>query len=362
MPDPIRVLIVDDSRLFRAAVEEALAGLPDIHVVGSVFSGAKALEFIKASPPDFVTMDVEMPGMDGLATLRHIQSLGADDPRIAAIGVMVLSAHTTRGTETSIRALTAGAFDVVAKPTATAGTDPIASLRDQLITRIRAFAQRRGRQGATPSAQAATPSAQAPPRRTGAIRTRTRCIVIGASTGGPRALCAVLPPLCASTRVPIVIVQHMPQGFAASLASTLAREASANVVEATDGAVLSSAAVFIAPGGRHLVIRGAAEAPVLGLNDQPPEQGCRPSVDVLFRSAATVFGPSTLSIILTGMGRDGTAGAGAIRRAGGYVIAQDEATSVVWGMPGSAVEAGAADEIVALPNVAAAAAAAIRTI
>ena len=353
MAERIRVLIVDDSRLFRAALEEALAGLPDIQVVGSVFSGAKALEFIQASPPDIVTLDVEMPGMDGVETLLAMQRLGASNPRIASIGALMVSAYTRRGTESSMRALAAGAFDVVAKPSAASASDAIALLREEIVPRIRAFA-RRG-----PGATAAAPFRAPPPRIPGARRP-ARCIVIGASTGGPRALCTVLPELCAATRLPMLIVQHMPPGFTASLAASLAREARARVIEAADLAPLEPATVFVAPGGRHLVLRGTAELPLLGLNDQPPENGCRPSVDVLFRSAAAVLGGAVVAVILTGMGRDGAAGAGAIRRAGGCVIAQDEPTSVVWGMPGSAVEAGAVDAVVPVSGIAASVVAALR--
>ncbi len=336
MPDRVRVLIVDDSRLFRSMLEEALASEPDIEVVGSVYSGQKALDFIRATPPDVVTLDVEMPGMDGNQALLEIQQLGAEDPRCAAIGVLMVSAHTRQGTEISMRALAAGAFDVVAKPSEASPAEAIARLRQEIAPRILAFARRAPRPAAPPPA--------VPQRRPALPARGTRCIVIGASTGGPRALCTLLPPLCAATRLPILLTQHMPVGFTASLASTLAREAKARVIEAGDG------------------MTGTAEAPRLGLNDQPPENGCRPSVDVLFRAAAATFGGSLLAVILTGMGRDGAAGAGAIRRAGGYVIVQDEATSVVWGMPGSAVEAGVADEVVPLPAMAAAIRAAIRTI
>ena len=353
MADRTRVLIVDDSRLFRAALEEALSGQPDIHVVGSVFSGAKAIEFIRNSPPDIVTLDVEMPEMDGVETLLAIQRLGASDPRAAAIGALMVSAYTRRGTESSVRALAAGAFDVVAKPTADTEGSGVARLRDEILPRIRAFMRRRA---------VATPAApfQALPRRVPASPRATRCIVIGASTGGPRALCTLLPELCAATKLPILIVQHMPVGFTASLAASLAREANADVVEAADLAPIEAARVYIAPGGRHLVVRGSADAPHMGLNDQPAENGCRPAVDVLFRSSAAVFGAAQLAIILTGMGRDGAAGAAVIRRAGGYVVAQDEATSVVWGMPGSAVADGVVDVVVPLPQIAAVVAGEVR--
>jgi len=194
------------------------------------------------------------------------------------------------------------------------------------------------------------------PGRSGPIRG----IVIGASTGGPRALSALLPELTTQVDLPILIVQHMPAGFTGSLAESLARKTGRNVVEAADKMPLEFRTVYIAPGGRHLVIRSAEGVLQTGLNDQLPENGCRPSADVLFRSAATAYGSAVAAIILTGMGRDGTAGLGAIKRAGGFVVAQDEASSVVWGMPGSAHEAGVTDEVVPLDRIAGAIAAQIQ--
>jgi two-component system chemotaxis response regulator CheB len=162
----------------------------------------------------------------------------------------------------------------------------------------------------------------------------------------------MLPSLCSLIDQPICIVQHMPSGFTRSLAESLARETKKRVIEAVDGMALDAGVVYIAPGGKHLLLRGSPNAATTGLTEQPPENGCRPSADVLFRSAASVFGSSVAAIILTGMGRDGTAGLGAIKRAGGYVVAQDEATSVVWGMPGSAFEAGVTDEVLPLDQIA----------
>jgi two-component system chemotaxis response regulator CheB len=182
-------------------------------------------------------------------------------------------------------------------------------------------------------------------------------IVIGASTGGPRALSTLMPELCSLVNLPILIVQHMPRGFTQSLADSLARETRKSVLEATDGSPIVADHVYIAPGGQHLVIRGSPTTAKTGLSDQPPENGCRPSADVLFRSAAGAFGSAVTAIILTGMGRDGTAGLGAVKRAGGFVFAQDEASSVVWGMPGSAVEAGVTNQVLPLPHLARAVAA-----
>jgi two-component system chemotaxis response regulator CheB len=359
MSERITVLIVDDSRIFRAALEQALSGQPDIEVVGSVFSAAKALEFIRSNPPHVVTLDVEMPGMDGLAALQEIQAFNAARPPAKTVGVIMVSAFTRRGADVTVKALQAGAFDFVTKPSGPSSDANLVTLRDDVLPRIRACARPRLRltSPAVPAAPAATPRLARRPRVRGLAP--VRAIVIGASTGGPRALSAILPELCSHVTVPILIVQHMPPDFTRSLAESLARQTQRNVVEAADGMSLASAHIFIAPGGKHLVLRGTPGSPMIGLSDTPPENGCRPSADVLFRSAAAVFGRELLALILTGMGRDGTSGLGAIQRAGGYIIAQDEATSVVWGMPGSAVQADLADEVIALPDIAAAAAAVV---
>jgi two-component system, chemotaxis family, protein-glutamate methylesterase/glutaminase len=347
MAEPIKVLIVDDSRLFRAALEEALGAQEDIKVVGSVFSGAKALEFIRQTPPDVVTLDVEMPGMDGLETLEQIQNLVASRAAPASLGVVMVSAFTRRGADITVKALQAGAFDFVTKPSGPSPEANINLLRDEVLAKVRACSRRR-------SDLAAGTVAPRPPRiatpisRAGPVR----AVVIGASTGGPRALSILLPELCAKVDLPILIVQHMPAGFTRSLAESLARQTGKNAVEAIDGMPLASGTVYVAPGGRHLLIRGSGSGALTGLNDHPPENGCRPSADVLFRSAAAVFGSAVAAVILTGMGRDGTAGLGALKRAGGYVFAQDEATSVVWGMPGSAYEAGVTDELLPLDQIA----------
>ena len=359
MPDRITVLIVDDSRLFRSALEESLAGQGDIVVVGSVFSGAKALEFIHNSPPDIVTLDVEMPGMDGLAALEQIQQFNADRPAAEAVGVIMVSAFTRRGADVTVKALQAGAFDFVTKPSGPSQDANLATLCDELVTKIHACTRRRRKlaPGAGGVARPVVPPVVAP--RAGRRPSTVHAVIIGASTGGPRALSTILPELCELTDLPILIVQHMPADFTRSLAESLARQTQRTVVEAIDGVPIQRGAVYIAPGGRHLLLRGPTSSPVTGLTDQPPENGCRPSVDVLFRSAAAIMQNQVVAVVLTGMGCDGTAGLGAIRRAGGYVIAQDEATSVVWGMPGSAVEAGLADEVVPVDRIARAVAAVI---
>lgn len=346
MSDTIKLLIVDDSRLFRSALEEALRGQSGIIIAGSVFSGSKAVEFIHDTPPDLVTLDVEMPGLDGLQTLEEIQAFNRSRPGAPPVGVVMVSAFTRRGEQVTINALQAGAFDFVAKPSGESAERNLAILRDELMVKIRAFAASRWRSGA------GAPVTQAPAARAPAVkRSHFRAIVIGASTGGPRALSDMLPALCQAVDLPILIVQHMPPGFTRSLAESLARQTNRRVVEAADGMPLEPATVYIAPGAKHLLLRGTCALPQLALNEQPPENGCRPSADVLFRSAAAVLGGEVIALILTGMGRDGTAGLGAVRRAGGHIIAQDEPSSVVWGMPGSAVQAGVVDDVQPLRSI-----------
>jgi two-component system, chemotaxis family, protein-glutamate methylesterase/glutaminase len=290
-----------------------------------------------------------MPGMNGLETLEQIQQFNP------AIDVVMVSAFTRRGADITVKALQAGAFDFVTKPSGPSPEENLATLREEVLAKIRACARHRTKPTAPPRV-ASLPTGPATVRSSAP----SRVIVIGASTGGPRALSVLLPELCSLVNLPILIVQHMPRGFTQSLADSLARETKKTVLEASDGIAIAADTVYIAPGGKHLVIRGSAATAQLGLSDNPPENGCRPSADVLFRSAASTFGNAVSAIILTGMGRDGTAGLGAIKRAGGYVFAQDEASSVVWGMPRSAVEAGVTNEVLPLTQLARAVAALVQ--
>ncbi len=360
MPTKARVLIVDDSRIFRSALEASLAGQGEVEVIGSVFNGQKALEFIQTTPPDVVTLDVEMPGMDGLETLRAIQRLNATRPAERAIGVIMVSAHTKRGADITIRALQEGAFDFIAKPSGPNHDENLQQLRQQLLSKIRLLLLSRRRPGVSPTgSQPVTtlqPHQASPGRRLqwlGASAGQSvQAVAIAASTGGPKALETLLPGLRQYTDVPILVVQHMPPDFTRSLAASLARLSHGKVIEAQDGQAVESATTYIAPGGKHLLARRDGGKVMIGTNEHPPENGCRPSADVLFRSAAAAWRSGLVAMVLTGMGRDGTAGLGAVRRTGGYVLAQDEASSVVWGMPGSAVEAGMVDEVLPLGTIA----------
>ncbi len=362
----IKVLIVDDSLIFRRFVEEALRGEGDIEIVGSVMNGAKALEFIKSAavPPDVVTMDVEMPVMNGLDALKAIQEFNAVSGQQYGIGVIMVSSHTKYGMDTTIQALEAGAFDFIEKPNEGGQAANTERLKKSLTAKIRQFTLKRkvltrqlGSEGqAAPARSVPLP---VPPRpampATSPRSTPTgsaRAVLIGVSTGGPKALATMLPELSAAVDLPIFIVQHMPPLFTASLAASLNAKCRHTVVEAADGLEISGDHIYIAPGGMHMVLRKNDSGRInIGLNGQPPENGCRPSVDVLFRSAANVYNGDTVTLILTGMGSDGAKGAGPLKRAGAHLIVQDEQSSVVWGMPGSAVAAGIVDEIVPLADI-----------
>jgi len=343
--EPLRVLIVDDSRIFRAALQDALEGRAGIRVVGSVWSGEKALEFIRHSPPDLVTLDVNMPGQGGLETLSDIQDLNASRPDLPPVRVLLVSALTERGAAITVEGLQRGAFDFIRKPD---GPDEQANavlLQQQLFQKIDLFVERRARLSST--APQPKPPAALPIRRPG----RFRAIAIGSSTGGPEALAHLLPVLTKHTSVPVFIVQHMPPGMTGYFADSLGRKCDYRVVEASHGETVQPSTAYIAPGGRHMVLRNQEGRVFIALNEQPPENGCRPSVDVLFRSVAAAYPEAVVAIILTGMGCDGAKGLGPLKRNGAYVIAQDEASSVVWGMPGAAAATNQVDELLPLERI-----------
>lgn len=351
MDHPARVLLVDDSRLFRSALEKALQGLDGISITGSVFSGSIALEMIRKHPPDLVTLDFEMPGQDGLETLAQIMEFNRSRPTERPIGVIMLSSHTRAGAEVSMKALELGAFDFVPKPTTTDAESGIKYLRDQLLPRFRAFLRNRGEGHRASSLRLCSPRSAEDAAKPVSSRV-LRAVLIAVSTGGPRALGVLLPGL-KGLNVPIFVVQHMPPEFSSSMAGCLSRTTNMEVVEATENEVARPGVVHMAPGGKHMVIRQAVGQPVrTGLSELPPEEGCRPSANYLFRTGASVYGADCAALILTGMGKDGVAGLSSIKRQGALVIAQDEASSVVWGMPGSAVEAGLVDMILPLEQIA----------
>ena len=338
----IRVLVVDDSVVIRRLVTDALASDPQIEVVGVAPNGRVALERIAQLKPDAVTMDIEMPEMNGIEAVR---ALRRTDPRLP---VVMFSTLTERGASATLDALAAGASEYVTKPSNVGSfAESQKNIREQLIPKLKALTgtRRRGAATATPPPPPARPSVRRP--RTGPFGV----LAIGSSTGGPDALATVLPALPADLPVPVVVVQHMPPVFTRLLAARLDGQSHVSVAEAQHGEPLLPGRVLVAPGGRHMAVRRVGTQVVAELTDDPPENFCRPAVDVLFRSVAAVYGDRVLAAVLTGMGRDGERGATAIREAGGDVVAQDEATSVVWGMPGAVAMAGQADRILPLPQI-----------
>jgi two-component system chemotaxis response regulator CheB len=345
----LRVLIIDDAVVIRRMVSDCLAEDPDIEVVGTAANGQIGLAKIDQLSPDIVTLDLEMPVMDGLQTLAAIRKTR---PRLPVIMFSTLTEH---GAAATLNALSLGASDYVTKP-ANVGSVKEALLRvhDDLIPKIKSLCRH-----AAFSAAAARPAVGAPagPRRvfTGAPgpATRPEILAIGVSTGGPNALSALLPGLVKNLGVPIVIVQHMPQLFTRLLAERLGAVSGFPAQEGFEGALLLPGHVWVAPGGLHMEVARAADGVRLHVHDGPQENSCRPAVDVLFRSVARVYGSRCLAVVLTGMGQDGMRGCEFIREAGGHVLAQDEATSVVWGMPGAVSQAGLADKVLPLQEIAA---------
>ncbi len=338
----IRILIVDDSIVVRRLLSEALGSEPALEVVGTASSGCLALAKIPQVNPDLVTLDVEMPELDGLATLREIRRL---HPRLP---VVMFSTSTERGASATIDALSQGANDYVTKPANVGSIDAgLEQIRRELIPKIRALVGSRApiESARPPAGSRGSPAGAAP---AGPVEV----VAIGTSTGGPNALAQILPLLPAGFPVPILVVQHMPPMFTRLLAENLAARSRLPIAEARSGEPLEPGRVWIAPGDHHLTVAGAGERAHLRTNQNPHENSCRPSVDVLFRSVAATFGPRALGVILTGMGQDGLRGAEAIRARGGRILVQDEASSVVWGMAGSVARAGLADEVLPLPAIA----------
>ena len=369
-PDEIRVMIVDDAVVARSLLARWIGEAPGLHLVAALRSGREAVEQLDRYDPDVVVLDVDMPDLDGISTLPLLLQKKRD------LVVIMASALTRHNAEVTLKALSLGAADYIPKPDTAGGVITVTGFQVELIEKIRALGTRRKR---TPSAlRARRPMAGPATRRlAGAIQKvgkwrfpapedssrhklrpfsaiTPRVLVIGASTGGPQALTRLVARLdpvmdCA----PVLITQHMPVTFTTILAEHLSRACARPVREGIDGEPVLAGTIYLAPGGRHMQVVRRNGTAVITLDDGAPINFCKPAVDPLFASAAKVWGNWNLGLILTGMGSDGTNGAAEIVAAGGSMIAQDEATSVVWGMPGSAVEAGVCSAVLPIEQMAA---------
>jgi two-component system chemotaxis response regulator CheB len=345
---PIKVVVVDDSAVVRRFLAQAIEAEPDLELVGIANNGSLALAVLRRERPDVVVLDVEMPVMDGLATLEPLRR------EFPGLPVVMFSTLTTRGGAATLEALMRGATDCVAKPQLTGGPDAaLEHVRTQLIPKLRGLGARNR-----------IPRSPAPPRRTAPPAAAPAggtpdAVVVAVSTGGPRALDVVVPALPVLP-VPMFVVQHMPPLFTGLLADRLDARAATRVVEAADHETVVPGHCYVAPGGFHLVVERDGTAVRTRLTSDPPESSCRPAADPLFRSAVAAYGSHLLAVVMTGMGADGSKGAAAVVDAGGEVIVQDEATSVVWGMPGAVVRDGLATAQVPLDGLADAIASRVR--
>jgi two-component system chemotaxis response regulator CheB len=350
----IRVLVVDDSIVIRRLVSDILAADPEIEVVGTAVNGKNALDKIPLLKPDLLTLDIEMPVMDGLQTLVEVRKLYKKLP------VIMFSTLTERGAGATLDALERGASDYVTKP-ANVGSvsESMEAVRSQLIPKIKSLTGRAPR----PQRRASAPlpagrlgpkpaTAGAPPILPGTPGGRVDVVALGVSTGGPDALTTLIPALPADFPAPILVTQHMPPVFTQLFAQRLNSKSKLTVSEAVHGETLKPGKVLIAPGDFHMRVVAKGNELVVVMDQGPQENYCRPAVDPMFRSVAEVFGAKALAVIMTGMGADGVRGAEQMLRAGASLIVQDEASSVVWGMPGAAVAAGLPCAVVPLSRLA----------
>jgi two-component system chemotaxis response regulator CheB len=340
----IRVLIVDDAVVIRRMLADVLADDSALEVAGTAANGPIALAKLDQVNPDVVILDVEMPEMNGLQILA---ALRARRPRLP---VIMFSTMTARGAQITIEALTLGASDYITKPASMGGVVLAKQrVREELIPRIKALCRP---VGVLPLAPARTPppptASSGPLPRSGPID----LVCIGVSTGGPNALAALLPELPADFPVPVLVVQHMPPLFTAFLADRLDTRSRIRVREASPGAKVEPGVALLAPGDWHMELQRSGDTVLVRTHQGPQENSCRPAADVLFRSVVSAYGARVLAVVLTGMGQDGLRGCELVKEAGGQVIVQDEATSVVWGMPGYVAQAGLADRVLPLDQIA----------
>jgi two-component system chemotaxis response regulator CheB len=346
----IRVLIVDDSAVMRSLLRSVILSDPGLDVAGTAADGATALESVRLVTPDLILLDVEMPVMDGLMTLRELRA------RRHTIPVIMCSSLTQHGATVTIEALASGASDYVAKPAGQSGREAATrALAQELLPKIHALTGSLHGRPAVPAApRTLLPMPPLPPQ-VSHVPAKPLVLAIGVSTGGPAALDVLLPELPQGFPIPVLIVQHMPEMFTRLLAERLSRRCALHVSEAAEGMPATAGSIYIARGNWHMEALAAVHPgspATIHLTQDPPENHCRPAVDTLFRSAARVYHSGVLAVVLTGMGYDGLAGARLIREQGGSVLAQDQATSTVWGMPGAVAQAGLAYKVLPLAAMA----------
>jgi two-component system chemotaxis response regulator CheB len=359
--DPHRVMVVDDSAVIRGLLSRALEGDPELRVVASVGDGQMALNALSRQSVDVIVLDIEMPVMDGITA---IPKLIAIDP---AVKIIMASTLTLRGAEVSLKALQSGAADYVTKPSSTRELGAADSFKRELVSKVKALAVSARRAGSrnrpslrteripTPLTSFPRPRSMDPAavvlRPMPAVPASPDIIAIGSSTGGPQALFEVLSHLKGGIRQPILITQHMPATFTTILAEHITRQCGIPCAEAKDGEQLVGGRIYLAPGDFHMVLATRGTNTVLSVNKEPPENFCRPAVDPMMRSIAKIYGRRALAIILTGMGQDGMRGCTELVAAGGLTIAQDEPSSVVWGMPGAVATAGLCSAVMPLREI-----------
>lgn len=348
--DACRVVLVDDSSVIRGMVTRWLEQEPGITVVGSAPNGAAALSLVGRVDPDVVVLDIEMPEMDGLTALPKLLAANRE------IKVVMASTLTLRNADISLRALQLGAADYVAKPESARDPHAAETFRRELIEKIRALGGPRAARRRTNQTPRTVRPVAAPPKPTKIVlrapsKLPPRALAIGSSTGGPQALFQLFQVLKGQIRQPIFITQHMPPTFTTILAEHLTRMGGAPCHEAKDGEPVRDGQIYLAPGDWHMTVVIEGGAKVIRLNQNPPENFCRPAVDPMLRSLSEAYGGQLLAVILTGMGQDGLKGGKALIETGGTLIAQDEATSVVWGMPGAVATAGLCAAVLPLGDV-----------
>lgn len=363
----LRVLVVDDTIVYRKIVSDILASIPGVQIVGSANNGKVALSRITALKPDLITLDVEMPEMNGLEVLEHLNRMAPET------GVVMLSTLTTRGSDITIKALELGAFDFVPKPQSGSMGENLEAVRRILVPIVQTFLRKKDirerLRGISPASPVPAPARTVIPPKPATTtditqrmqklsmrRSRSEIVAIGISTGGPNALARMMPMLPGDLGVPVLIVQHMPPVFTASLAKSLNAKCALQVKEAEQGEIIHNNTVYIAPGGKQMKVAAAGDGKnrILKITDDPPENSCRPSADYLFRSVASHYVGRATGVIMTGMGSDGSSGLKEMKNSGAHIIAQDEASCTVFGMPKEPIESGIVDTVAPLNDIAAA--------